>query len=471
MFVPTRARMRGAQRRATPERPPRARRWVRSDPSARLPGCSRRLVFAALCAIAAGAFGVRGGASAQAASQQPAGALPAVNLTQAVAQALRREPRAEIALQEIERADALVRQARAAAFPTLGANMTYTRLDHERALSNGTRLAGRDQLFGSFLLSVPIVAAQRWVVARHARYNAEVARMSAEEVRRQIALATAHAYLEVVAQKRVVEVDERAQANAKAHYEYAHARFTGGIGNELDDVRAGQELELATSQLEAARAALVSAQEALGVLLGENGPVDAAAPESLATAAAPPAFERIAQRGDVRTAQARVRLLERTVRDNWADYMPQLLGTFQPFYQNPSTPTFPTTGWQAQLILSVPLYDGGLRYGLADERRALASESRSALEGVLRQANSEVRVAFATLQRADPSLAAAGRAAALARRALQIANLAYSAGASTDIEVIDAERRARDAETTAVIAEDSARRARLDLLIATGQLP
>jgi outer membrane protein TolC len=52
-----------------------------------------------------------------------------------------------------------------------------------------------------------------------------------------------------------------------------------------------------------------------------------------------------------------------------------------------------------------------------------------------------------------------------------MANLAYRAGASTDIEVIDAERRSRDAETSAVQAEDAARRARLELLVATGQLP
>jgi outer membrane protein TolC len=43
--------------------------------------------------------------------------------------------------------------------------------------------------------------------------------------------------------------------------------------------------------------------------------------------------------------------------------------------------------------------------------------------------------------------------------------------ASTNIEVIDAERRARDAQTTAVIADDTARQARLDLLAATGRFP
>ena len=49
--------------------------------------------------------------------------------------------------------------------------------------------------------------------------------------------------------------------------------------------------------------------------------------------------------------------------------------------------------------------------------------------------------------------------------------MAFREGATTNIEVIDAQRRARDAETTAAIAEDAVRRARLELLVATGRFP
>ena len=40
-----------------------------------------------------------------------------------------------------------------------------------------------------------------------------------------------------------------------------------------------------------------------------------------------------------------------------------------------------------------------------------------------------------------------------------------------DIEVIDAERTARDTDTVVAVAEDAQRRAQLDLLIALGQFP
>jgi outer membrane protein TolC len=89
----------------------------------------------------------------------------------------------------------------------------------------------------------------------------------------------------------------------------------------------------------------------------------------------------------------------------------------------------------------------------------------------VRQARSDVRLAFESVKRAEASLAAAGNAARLAKSALELATLAYRAGATTNIEVVDAERRARDAETAAAVAEDNARQARVDLLAATGRFP
>jgi outer membrane protein TolC len=54
---------------------------------------------------------------------------------------------------------------------------------------------------------------------------------------------------------------------------------------------------------------------------------------------------------------------------------------------------------------------------------------------------------------------------------LSITNTAFQAGATTNLEVIDAQRSARDAEAEAEIAADAVRRARLDLLTALGKFP
>ena len=406
-------------------------------------------------------------------AQTPPAGPQRLTLKEAVDRAIARHPSAVVAAQEVRRAEALRREARAGWLPTLTGTAVYTRLDGERVL--GTRVvAGQDQLSANLQLAVPLVAPQRWMAWSHASDAIDVSRASAADVRRQVAVATARAYLAVLSQRRIVEVTARAKDTAKAHVDFARAQLEGGVGTRIDHVRASQEFAVADAQLQAAMAGVVRAQEGLGVLVGDSAAVDAtddvslpAAPQSEAAATE----EVSVNRADIRALRARTQATGRVVQDSWADYMPLLLGTFQPFYQTPASLTQPTTGWQAQLILSVPLYDGGLRYGQQQERQVLAAEAQAQLEGAQRQAKAEVRVAFESVKRADEALLSARTAALLADEALQLATQAYKAGATTNLEVIDAERRSRDAATSAVIAEDAARQARVDLLAASGRFP
>jgi len=276
-----------------------------------------------------------------------------------------------------------------------------------------------------------------------------------------------------MAQHRLVQIVTQARNTAKAHLDDAHARFEVGSGNRLDEVRAGQELATDESQLAAAQLNLARATEALGVLIGEEGPVEVE--EQIALPAAPAPEQALQDveglRSDVCVRKESSEAARRVLRDSYADYLPLLSAVLEPFYTDPATVTQPHTGWQAQLVLTLPLFDGGARYGLQRERSALYAESKAQLEGLLREARSEVRTAFEEVRRADEGLSSARQAAKLAREALEMTSLAYREGATNDLEVVDAERRARDADTAALVAEDAARQARIDLLAATGRFP
>ncbi len=423
---------------------------------------------------------------ASGAPPQPAGALPAgsaprepppfpterVSLAEAVNRSLARNPTFATANEEIRRAEALVEEARSNWLPTLFGNATFTRLDDDRRFGANV-IAAANQLSGNLTLTVPIVVPKPWAQWSHARDSVDATVVTRDDVRRQIAVATARAYLTVVAQKYVLEANERARDTAKAHYDYSHQRLLGGVGNRIDEVRAAQQLATDETLVQTSYSALAKAQEALGVMVGVDRPLDSLEEPALAQ---PPTVdvalaEATRKRPDVVAAGVRADAANHVVRDDWTDYSPYLVGVFQPFYQNPPSLVQPLTGWQAQLVLTVPLYDGGLRYGQAKERDALASEAKVALEATVRQARSDVRTAFEEMRRADQALAAARDAARLAQHALDLANLAYRAGATTNIEVIDAERVARDTETQVEVAADSARQARLDMLAATGRFP
>jgi outer membrane protein TolC len=62
-------------------------------------------------------------------------------------------------------------------------------------------------------------------------------------------------------------------------------------------------------------------------------------------------------------------------------------------------------------------------------------------------------------------------AAASAEDALHITEVAYRAGATTNLEVVQAQQTARNAAIQAALAQDRLLQARLGLLVALGDFP
>jgi outer membrane protein TolC len=404
----------------------------------------------------------------------PQAAPARVTLAEAVKRALDRNPTVEVAVKEIDRADALVKQSRATWYPILNLNGTYTRLDGDRHLGASNQIvASGNQLSANLQLTVPIIAARGWAETHRAESGRRIAEASAADVRRQVAQATARAYLTVMAEHRLIAAAETARTSAKEHYDYAHTRLVGGIGRAIDEVRAAQDLATIERQVQSTYVGLAEAREALGILLAVSGPVDTVDEADLGPvpSLAQALDEARGRRTDVKVLDARAASAKRINDEMWVFYTPFLSVVGQPFIQEPPTALQPRFGWQAQLLLTLPLYDGGARSGIGRERAAVLAEARTNLDAALRQAASEVRLSFEAMLRADQALVAARDATRLAHRAYELATIAYRAGATTNIEVLDAARQARDADTGAAQAEDLSRQARLDLLVSSGRFP
>ena len=394
-------------------------------------------------------------------------AVEKLSLKQTISRALSRNLSAVLASGEVDRSAAMTEQARAGSLPSLTLNASLIRLDDDR-MNAGRIAAAKNQQTSNINLAVPLLAPQRWVQWSQAAMQKKTVAANAADVRRTVALTTARAYLTIIAQKRLLESAERALATNRAHLEYTQVRYQGGIGTKVDQIRAAQLVAVDEVTTVNARLALARAREALGILIGNELPVDTADDPKFETAKPEHALER---RADVLAAKQRRQALDKIKRDSWADYMPLLSAQIQPFFQHPSTLTTPETGWQAMLLFSFPLFEGGLRMGQLAERKTLVAQAEASYEALVRQTNSDVRLSTKAAVYADEALVAANQAAQLAHEALKLANLAYESGATTNIEVIDAERRARDADSAVAVAEDALRQARLDLLAASGQFP
>jgi outer membrane protein TolC len=119
----------------------------------------------------------------------------------------------------------------------------------------------------------------------------------------------------------------------------------------------------------------------------------------------------------------------------------------------------------------IRLFDSGQRAAEAVAKQATIDEVKAQRTGRTTEIASEERTAREAVASAERQLARVRAAADRAQEVVDIVNLSFRAGAATSIEVIDDERRARDADNAVAIAEDTLRRARLDLLNARGQFP
>lgn len=395
--------------------------------------------------------------------------IPSVTFDEAIQRALDRNPTIARAATSISRAEAILQQARALTRPFVTADVRSVTATSQEF--DGGTVQPRHQVTFGATASMPILAPARWAAREQARDQIDVATESTGEVRQQIAVATAEAYLGVIAATRQVGVEERALENANAHLTYAQRRLEAGAGSRLNMLRAAQAASADEARLETARFALRQAQEALGVLLAENGPVDAAGEPVLDVPATIEEAVWMDQRPDLRTQGVIVRSAERVVRDSWKDVAPFATASFDPQYVTPTGIFAPSRSWRFTISVTQPIFQGGLQRAVTRQREVALNAARIDLTERQIQARAEVRLAYEAVNSQERALGSIRRSSEQAVEVLQVTTTAFEVGATTNIEVIDAQRIARDVDTFVSIAEDAVQRARLDLLVALGRFP
>src|SRR5215216_7837686 len=257
-------------------------------------------------------------------------AIEAVTFEEAVRRALTSHPTVQQAASGVVRAEAILKQARARSLPSVDAAFTTNVIDPVTSF-NGTSIVPRTQTLTTAGVSVPLLTPVSWAERNQAADQVRVSERVVADARRAIAFAAGRAYLTIIAQRRVLELNERARDNARAHYEYANQRYEGGLGSRLNALRAQQELSGNEARVEEARLAVRRAQEALGVLVAADHPVDAAAEPRFDLPVTRGGETEIVQgRQDIQAIVARQVAAERVAADAWKSYLPSATALFTP---------------------------------------------------------------------------------------------------------------------------------------------
>ncbi|HEX6736683.1 MAG TPA: TolC family protein, partial [Vicinamibacteria bacterium] len=375
-----------------------------------------------------------------AAAQAEAPPLERVTFDEAVRRALERNPTVGQATQAILRAEGLLAQARSVFRPTVDGRVGTTILDDARGF-DGNITQPRTQTVFNATLSYPVLAASRWAARNQAADQVGIARISAEDIRRQVALTAAQAYLAVIASQRQLEIALRSRETAQALADYARTRLEAGQGSKLNFIRSSQELAVSQGRVEFDELAKRRAQEALGVAIFADGPVDANGDPELKRAAPPSGDDWLIQRPDVRLFSAQAQAADRAASDVWKLWVPTVSAGFTPQYVTPKGFFEPARTWRALFQMDFPIFDSTI----GAEKRIRVAECESArlrLDAVRNEARAELRTADESVMRIERIVAASREAADAANEALRITEIAYRAGATTNIEVVQAQQTA-----------------------------
>ncbi|MBX5483268.1 MAG: TolC family protein [Myxococcaceae bacterium] len=326
----------------------------------------------------------------------------------------------------------------------------------------------------SVTLSQTVVDVGAWRGLSSASAGERSARASLADVRRRVTQGLARSIVAVVAAERAAEINRISLRQALERAALSDRTFELGAGTQVDVVRVRQDVTVARSALIAGDEQLHRTREALGLALGideEVGVSPSFALEPLideVKAECRP-LEDPSRRADVVAAEEQVKAAAASREQATAGYLPTLglTSTALGFTTSPGPGQVGT--WNIAAVLSVPLWEGGLRGGLVEERRGAevqaqqaALEARRAVTVEAARAERNEASVRALLATARESRELAARLDALTRRSFQI-------GRATSLDLVQAAAVLRQAELNLALREFEWVQARLDALLTVSE--
>ncbi|WP_228556802.1 TolC family protein [Myxococcus sp. AB025B] len=293
---------------------------------------------------------------------------------------------------------------------------------------------------------------------------------SLQDLRRRLVLGLAQTLVATVAAERTAEMNRVGLLRALERAALTQRAFELGAGNQLDVVRVQQDVAVARGALVAGDEQLRRTREALGLALGFgesigvdpsfdlHGLVDDTRRDCVV-------LENLDARADLVAARTQVAAARDSRRQAAAGYLPTLgvSSTLLGLTTEPGFDRFAT--WSVSAVLSLPLWEGGLREGLVRERAGLEKQAEAQLEDTRRDVAVEMARARRSVEVAESLVKTAVASRDLAERTDQLTRRAFEVGRGSSLELVQSGAALREAELNLVLREFQRVQAHLDAFL------
>lgn len=403
------------------------------------------------------------------------------NWREAVALASAENPDYSIALLEVDRLAGVERQTLAGTLPTVTATGSVTfniirsdiqSVDIQTGSLQTITIPASPTALAQVSLRQPLIAPRVWWAIGTASDQTDLARTNVEDKKRILIGGVADAIVTVVTAERMAEVNRVSVKAAQDRLRLMKKRRELGAGSDLDVVRFEQDLVVAKSSLIQGDETLRRARERLGLALGTT--VDYGVRPDIAIDDIQVTLERacgageLADRADLRALRQQRDLSERALTDADLLYVPtaDLSSTFT--YSSEELIGDKHYSFSITGILTVPIWDGGFRYGVRRSAEAVVKQQDERLDAATRSASIEVTQAQRAVAVSQQSLEIAQSARDLAAQTDVLVRKSFADGGNvTSFDLVDAARRLREAELTLTVRELELIRSKITALLAS----
>jgi outer membrane protein len=359
--------------------------------------------------------------------------------------------------------------------PTITAEGTFTRYSKQKS-AGATLLQPDDSANVSVRFSQSLFSGGSKMSARRgAKLGVERSRRQLDGTREAVLLSTTRAYYNALKATRDLELKAAAVKRAGERKRVAMARFSVGEVVKSAVLRAEAEVAGAEAEFIKAKSAMKDTNNRLKRIIGITGKLELVEP-TVASIAKEEVEELIKlalkRRLDFKESLIYRRIVSEGVKEVSGTYLPtlKLEGVYNWYDKEPKTTFFQEESLSASLVLSYPLFEGGLRRAEMKEARSKVRVAELEIIAATHDIELEVREAYNRLEAAVAVIEAYRRQLSFAEEDYKMVFEQFKFGLATTVDVIDSDTELLGAERSLMNSTYDMQMAILELKYAVGTL-
>lgn len=385
-----------------------------------------------------------------------------------------------VAAARVREAGGVVKESNAVFFPQIDADIAGTRQQssgkNQLALASGASGATYSNRRATLSTSYEIDV---WGKLRRGKEAADALAVASayarDSIRLSLAAMVSNAYLALRSLDAQVSTVNQTVESRQETLRLASIRVKAGLSSPLEALQAETALASAQAQVATLRQQRATTETLLGLLSGNSGLK--IAPDTLEKLPLPPVppaglpSDLLAARPDVRQAEATLIAANARIGVAKAAYFPKLSLTGLLGSESRELEDLFRDGagiWSGGLGLNLPLFDFGRTSGRVEQASAQQQQAVGSYRKTVENAFKEASDALIGLRETGEAETAQATRRGAARKALDIAQKRYAAGAIAYLELLDTQRSANDAELAWLATRQNRLAASVDLFKALG---